>query len=167
MGRVSMWRVGMFTVLSVVLMSVLFWWVVRVQPERTADVETRLTAIAGQLRAPGDENTMTIASSSSAEAQQIKYEIQQELLANKSNAQIVDDMVKKYGSSVYASPPAQGFGLLAWFTPLFFLVVLSFVGVVAWLKQRELRQKVSQTPDPVTKNAALVSEIPVDLREYL
>lgn len=51
------------------------------------------------------------------------------------SAQVIrDKFVEKYGPSVMASPPAEGFGLLAYAAPL--AVVLMGVAVAAWTARK-------------------------------
>jgi cytochrome c-type biogenesis protein CcmH len=105
--------------------------------------QERFAALTSQLRAPGDENTMPVASSSSQMAQHIKYEIQQQLLAGKTNAEIIEEMVREYGPDVYAAPPMQGFGAAAWLVPILF-VAGSVFAAMRFLSERSAAESLPQ-----------------------
>jgi cytochrome c-type biogenesis protein CcmH len=90
----------------------------------------------------------TLAQSDSAAAQQIKRVIVQRIKAGDSEAQIKSLLVRQYGESILASPPAHGFNLLAWLLPLVgVLAGAGIVGVLAWRWSRGREEH--EEPPPV------------------
>lgn len=101
-------------------------------------LQQRVLSIAAQLRAPGDHNSMTVATSSLTTAQHMRYEIQQYLLAGKTRGQILQLMVAHYGARVLAAPAFGGVGRVFWVIPWLALASLGAVG--AELLRRGLRR---------------------------
>ena len=90
----------------------------------------------------------TLAQSDSAAAQQIKRVIVQRIKAGDSEAEIKSLLVRQYGESILASPPAHGFNLLAWLLPLVgILLGAGIVGALAWRWSREREER--EEPPPV------------------
>lgn len=69
----------------------------------------------------------------------LRTEIQEYLKQGKSQKEIVDAFVAKYGKVILAAPTTQGFDLAAWLTPFaalsFGLVVVYFV-IRAWTRRK-------------------------------
>jgi cytochrome c-type biogenesis protein CcmH len=80
----------------------------------------------------------TLAQSDSPAAQQIKRNIQAAISAGDTKSAIKKQLVRNYGESILASPPAHGFNLLAWVLPLAGIVVAAAVlGAAAWRWSRD------------------------------
>ena len=127
MGR----RFAVWSVVAVILFTVaLVLWVRQSGGADSGLLQRQVLSIGADLRAPGDENTLTVATSSSQLAQHIRYEVQQDLLAGKSKSQIVTALVSEYGPQVLAAPPARGFGIWVWALPVGFVVA---GGVLVWM----------------------------------
>lgn len=116
----------------------------RQQSVGDATLQERVLAVAAQLRAPGDRNTMTVATSSLPAGQHMRYDIQQELLQGDSQRQIIDNMVSLYGQDVLAAPPMQGFGRLVWVVPWAALGAL-VVGLVLLFRRNRRWQQTDGT----------------------
>lgn len=112
----------------------------RQQSVGNATLQERVLAVAAHLRAPGDRNTMTVATSSLPAGQHMRYEIQQELLQGDSQRQIIDNMVRLYGQDVLAAPPMQGFGRLVWVVPWAALGALAVGAVLLFRRNRRWQQ---------------------------
>jgi cytochrome c-type biogenesis protein CcmH len=78
-----------------------------------------------------DEN---IATSNADLAVTLRNQVRDMLLAGKTNRQIVDYMVDRYGNFVLFKPPVQGNTLLLWFGP--FVLLLIALGAIAWIIRR-------------------------------
>ncbi len=69
----------------------------------------------------------------------LRTEIQEHLKQGKSQQEIVDAFVAKYGKVILSAPPAKGFDLAAWVTPFaalgLGLMAVYFV-IKAWVQRR-------------------------------
>jgi cytochrome c-type biogenesis protein CcmH len=83
--------------------------------------ERRLAEISGELRCLVCQNE-TIAASNADLAQDLRAQIRGMIKAGKSNADIIDYMVARYGDFVLYRPPLKPLTLLLWLGPLFFLI---------------------------------------------
>lgn len=101
--------------------------ITRTQISDNGSLQEHVLSIAAQLHAPGDENTITVATSSLSTAQHIRFEIQQDLLAGMNRNQVLDAMQQEYGPSVLAAPSFSGFGSVVWAIPVVVLVGLLMI----------------------------------------
>jgi cytochrome c-type biogenesis protein CcmH len=89
----------------------------------------------------------------------LRTEIQGHLAEGKSQKEIVEAFVAKYGKVILAAPTTQGFDLAAWLTPFaalsFGLIVVYFV-IKAWTQ-----------PKPVLAGSASTPVIPDDYRDKM
>lgn len=87
--------------------------------------------------------------------QQIK-EIQAHLDKGLSDDQVIDAMIKEYGTAAYVEPPKSGFGLVAWLMPGVYLLlgaVLVFFIMSRWRKRAEVAEVVAAQTKPVSPEA--------------
>ncbi len=97
-------------------------------PPSAADLE-------GQLVCPVCKTTLD--QSDSPVANRMKAFIRRRIAAGASERQIKDELVAQFGHGVLASPPKNGFGLLAWLLPLVLLATGAIVvGVLIWAWSR-------------------------------
>ncbi len=97
--------------------------------------------------------------------QQIK-EIQAHLDKGLSDDQVIDAMIKEYGTAAYVEPPKSGFGLVAWLMPGVYLVLgaaLVFFIMSRWRKRAEVAeivapQKKSVSPEALERARALAQK---------
>lgn len=87
--------------------------------------ETRYKALVKELRCPKCQN-QNLADSNSPIAADLRREVYELLMQNKSDIEIVDFMVKRYGEFVLYRPKVSNLTYVLWFGP----VVLLLVGVV-------------------------------------
>jgi len=134
-------------------------------------LQQQVLSIAGQLHAPGDENTMTAATSSLTSAQHIRYQIQTLLLQGKTSSQIIQWMVQTYGPDVLAAPRLSGFGNVAWIAP--WAVLLVFASVAVLFVRRATKAKLTldvsektSVVHPVVSDE-MTNEIDSVLKDYL
>ncbi|MCU4185847.1 cytochrome c-type biogenesis protein CcmH [Acidiferrimicrobium sp. IK] len=85
-------------------------------------LEQRTMSLASQVRCPvcGGESA---AQSQVAAAVDIRTQIHQELAAGTPPRQVLDNIVRAYGTSILERPPARGIGLLVWIIPIGVVVV--------------------------------------------
>jgi cytochrome c-type biogenesis protein CcmH len=93
-------------------------------------------------------------------AERIRAFIRRRIAAGDSEAQIKAELVYQFGPAVLASPPAQGFGLLAWLLPLTGLAAAAvFVAAVA---RRWRRDEPEDEPLPPSLERLLERELASD-----
>lgn len=97
-------------------------------------VEQRLVHIAGELRCLVCQNE-SLAASRADLAQDLRREIREQIGQGKSDKEILDFMVGRYGDFVRYRPPLKGTTMLLWFGP-FLLLVAGVIGLVLYLRRR-------------------------------
>ena len=101
-------------------------------------VEARLGAIAEELRCLVCQNESLIASRADL-ALDLKRQVREQIKAGKSDAEIRDYMVQRYGDFVLYRPPVKSTTLLLWFGP-FLLLAAGFVAVWIFVRRRRTVQ---------------------------
>ena len=99
-----------------------------------AATEQRLFAISSELRCLVCQNE-SIAGSNAELANDLRREIRTMIRDGKSDAEIMDFMVSRYGDFVRYRPPLKGSTLLLWFGPVL-LFVVALGAMVRYLRRR-------------------------------
>jgi cytochrome c-type biogenesis protein CcmH len=97
--------------------------------------EKRLQALSAELRCLVCQN-QTIADSNAELAVDLRREIRGMIAAGKSDKEIIDFMVVRYGDFVLYRPPLKGTTLLLWFGPGL-LFVGGLVALIRYLRRRD------------------------------
>ena len=105
-------------------------------------LEARMLAIAGELRCLVCQNE-TIAASHADLAVDLRKQIRSQLTAGRSQQQIIDYMVARYGEFVLYRPPLQARTLLLWLGPF---VLLAVAAVVMAMQIRRRRRAALAQP---------------------
>ncbi len=110
-----------------------------------ADValEKRVTALAEELRCLVCQN-QTIADSNAPLAVDLKNQVREKLAEGRSEREIIDFMVARYGDFVLYRPPVKNATLLLWFGPPLLLVL----GL--WLFVRTVRRRRAGAAAPLS-----------------
>ena len=117
-------------------------------------VEARLVAIAEELRCLVCQNESLVASRADL-AMDLKREVREQVRAGKSDAEIRDFMVKRYGDFVLYRPPLKGSTLLLWFGP-FLLLAAGFAAIAIIVRRRRaVRAGALSTEDEARADALL------------
>lgn len=122
--------------------------------------EKRLQGLSEELRCLVCQN-QTIADSNAELAQDLRREIRSMIKDGKSDQQILDFMVTRYGDFVLYRPPVKGTTLLLWGGPLL-LLVLGLFTLVRYLKRRAVRvaeQEATLSVDDARRADALLKEL--------
>ena len=80
-------------------------------------------------------------------------EVDDLLAQGKSEQQIIDAFVAKYGSIVYVEPPKTGFGLVAWLMPVFYALVGFSLLVLVVRKMRNRQLSVAPAAPSIPSEA--------------
>ncbi|SDG65353.1 cytochrome c-type biogenesis protein [Propionivibrio dicarboxylicus] len=99
--------------------------------------EKRLVAISSELRCLVCQNE-SLAGSQAELANDLRREIRTMIEAGKSDGEIMDFMVSRYGDFVRYRPPLKGTTLLLWFGPVL-LLVGGLGGLFVFLRRRTRR----------------------------
>ena len=98
------------------------------------EIERRMVALSEDLRCLVCQNE-TIAASRADFANDLRREIREQMQANKSDKEIVDFLVARYGDFVLYRPPMKSTTVFLWFGPFIFLLA-GAVFLVFYLKRR-------------------------------
>lgn len=100
-------------------------------------LEARTRAVAAELRCPVCQG-LSLADSPSELSQEMKSVIREQLRAGKSEEEVKQYFISKYGEWILLEPKASGFNLLVYALPVFGL--LAGVGMIAVAARRWVRQ---------------------------
>ena len=120
-----------------------------VQIFSSEDKRQRFHELVAELRCPKCQN-QTLADSNSPIAQDLRDEIYRMLEDGKTNGEIVDFLVDRYGEFVMYRPPLKNTTLILWLTPLLLMVV--GIGILWWVYRRQTlnANPVKSEPDGVS-----------------
>ena len=89
-------------------------------------LEARLKAMSQELRCLVCQNS-TLADSSAPLAEDLRKEIRAQMRQGKSDKEVVDYLVARYGDFVRYRPPVNNSTALLWFGPFLLLIIGGFV----------------------------------------
>lgn len=98
------------------------------------DVEKRLVELSENLRCLVCQNE-TIAESRADFSNDMRREIREQIHANKTNEEILEFLVARYGDFVLYDPPFKPTTFLLWFGPLI-LFLVGLATLIVYLRQR-------------------------------
>ena len=107
-------------------------------PQENLDLEKRVMALAEELRCLVCQN-QTLADSHAALAIDLKNRIRELLREGKTEREVLDFMVQRYGDFVLYRPPLRAATALLWAGP-FILLALGVTGWIVWLRKRNTPQ---------------------------
>jgi cytochrome c-type biogenesis protein CcmH len=120
-------------------------------PAVASEQHPTLTEMEGRVMCPTCKG-QTLEESTAPAADRVRRFIALRIAAGDSRSEIEDALVAEYGEAILASPPARGFGLLAWVLPLAGLALgAAVVGLLAWRWSRG-----RDGPEPVTTSNGAV-----------
>lgn len=127
-------------------------------------VEQRMVAITEELRCLVCQNE-SLAGSRADLAQDLRREIRELIRQGKSDKEIMEFMVSRYGDFVRYRPPLKGTTFLLWFGPLL-LLVAGIATLALYLRRRGKRvADAALTPDEQRQAEALLEEAGGDGRK--
>jgi cytochrome c-type biogenesis protein CcmH len=103
--------------------------------------EQRLKALAHELRCLVCQN-QTIADSNADLAIDLRAQIREQIQAGKTDAQIKDYMVARYGDFVLYRPPVQSNTVLLWVAP--FVLLVGGVAFLFWQLRKRRKTVIAQ-----------------------
>ncbi len=102
--------------------------------------EKRFQELAYELRCPKCQN-QNIADSNAEIAKDLRTKIQQMLVADKTNPEIIDYMVERYGDFVLYEPRVKPQTYLLWYGPALFLLL--GLAIILWVIRGRRQSKES------------------------
>ena len=121
------------------------------------EVEKRMLALTMDLRCLVCQNE-SIADSRADFSNDIRREIREQIKANKSDKEIIQFLVDRYGDFVLYNPPMQPTTILLWFGPAVLFVVGLGSLIVYLRRRREQIEEVSLSEAELKKAEALLNE---------
>ena len=115
-------------------LAVLFWLGCALAQD--AGLERRVTNLAHELRCLVCQN-QTIADSNAPLAVDLRNQIREQLAAGKSERDVVDFMVARYGDFVLYRPPLKASTVLLWVGP-FAALIAGFYFLARFLRRRQI-----------------------------
>jgi len=121
-----------------------------VEPQEFADEEMRerYLQFTRELRCPKCQN-QNLADSNAPIAQDLRAQLYRLLNEGKSDGQIVEFMVDRYGDYVLYKPPLEARTVLLWLAPVLMLGI--GVLVIAGVVRRSRRASTAQAPQTLTE----------------
>jgi cytochrome c-type biogenesis protein CcmH len=136
MSFVSMEKLAL--VLALMLL-VPYGWAKEAAPvAEDPEIERRMIALSEDLRCLVCQNE-SLAGSRADFANDLRREIREQMHANKSDKEIVDFLVARYGEFVLYRPPVKPSTMILWFGPFIFLLI-GAVLLVVYLKRRRFEE---------------------------
>jgi cytochrome c-type biogenesis protein CcmH len=139
------------------LLSPVSWAKEAIPVAEDPELEQRMIALSEDLRCLVCQNE-TIAASRADFANDLRREIREQMSANKSDKEIIDFLVARYGDFVLYRPPVKSTTLFLWFGP-FILLLGGAIVLVVYLKRRRKRVEEPVLTEQQLKQAeALLKE---------
>lgn len=110
-----------------------------------AELEARYNVLIDELRCLVCQN-QNLKGSNSELAKDMRDKVYQMITAGKTNQEIIDFMVARYGDFVLYKPPFKSITLLLWLGPLLFFVIAMIV-LFRIVKQRNQKISVEMTDE--------------------
>ncbi len=126
--------------------------------ELTAQQEQQAATLYGELKCPVCKN-QSLAESTSFLAEEMKVQIRDLVAAGKTNQDVIDFYVERYGDWILMRPRAEGRGLVAWLAPggaILFGLGWVFVALRRW--SRTPQEAATLSPEHAELVKAAISE---------
>jgi len=120
-------------------------------------LEKRMIGLAENLRCLVCQNE-SLASSHAELAEDLRREVREQMAKGKSDQEIIDYLVARYGDFVLYNPPVKSYTVLLWFGPFAMLLLGAGVLVFQLRKRRQTVQESVLTPEAQARAASLLNE---------
>ena len=121
------------------------------------EVEKRMLTLTENLRCLVCQNE-TIVDSRADFSNDIRREIREQIKANKTDPEIIQFLVDRYGDFVLYNPPMKATTILLWFGPAA-LLLFGLISLVMYLRRRRVQiEEVSLSQAELEKAEALLNE---------
>lgn len=121
------------------------------------EIEKRMLALTMDLRCLVCQNE-SIADSRADFSNDIRREIREQIKANKSDQEIIQFLVDRYGDFVLYNPPMKPTTILLWFGPVI-LFMIGLGSLIVYLRRRRVQiEEVSLSQSQLEQAEALLNE---------
>jgi cytochrome c-type biogenesis protein CcmH len=127
----------LFSLSPLPILSPVSWAKEAIPVAEDPELERRMLELSEDLRCLVCQNE-TIAASRADFANDLRREIREQMSADKSDKEIIDFLVARYGDFVLYRPPVKSTTLFLWFGP-FILLLGGAIVLVVYLKRRRKR----------------------------
>lgn len=126
------------------------------------DVDARVKRIVAQLRCPVCQN-LSVQDSPSKVAGAFRERVRQLVVAGRSDQQVLDFFVARYGDWILLSPPKRGIALIVWLAPILLLaggLALAVATVRRWTARGRRLQAAGQArPEALAQARATLATL--------
>ncbi len=150
------WRWWWVVIAAAALVALCLVWPA---PAAAQSSEADVRRVASQLRCVVCDH-QSVAESNAELATQMRAVIREQQAAGRTDREIIQFFVERYGDTILYAPPRRGFSLLAWWVPVVVLLV-GAAGAVGFWRQRQRSQPAQ--PSPTTLSASPHEAAPDDL----
>ena len=117
---------SLILLLAILTLVAAIWSFMTISAARNQTLDQRVHDVGSQLKCPVCQGE-SVADSPSTLSQQMRGVIRQQLQSGKSEQEVIQYFVDRYGQQIVWSPPWQGFALLAWLVPIALLLAGAFL----------------------------------------
>jgi len=143
--------------LFILIVSPLNWAKEALPVAENPEIEKRMIALSEELRCLVCQNE-SLAGSRSDFAKDIRREIREQLIENKSDKEITDFLVARYGDFVLYRPPVRTNTMLLWFGPFIFLLIGACVLIFYLKKRRNIFQEAPLSNEKLKQAETLLNK---------
>ena len=134
-------------------------WLAWPAPAAGQSSEADVRRVASQLRCVVCDH-QSVAESNAELAAQMREVIREQQAAGRTDREIIQFFVERYGDTILYAPPRRGFSLLAWWVPVIVLL-LGAAGAAGFWRQRQRPQPAQ--PAPAALSVSPQEAVPGDL----
>ncbi len=150
-------KICWFIILLIFVIPSLAWAKEAIPVAEDPEVEKRMLALTMDLRCLVCQNE-SIADSRADFSNDIRREIREQIKANKSDQEIIQFLVDRYGDFVLYNPPIKPTTIFLWFGPVA-LFIIGFWALIVYLKRRRQQiEEISLSEAQLKKAEALLNE---------
>lgn len=150
-------KVAVIVFLLFLLIPITGWSKEAIPVAEDPEVEKRMLTLTENLRCLVCQNE-TIADSRADFSNDIRREIREQIKADKTDPEIIQFLVDRYGDFVLYNPPMKATTILLWFGPAA-LLLFGLISLIMYLRRRRVQiQEVSLSQAELEKAEALLNE---------
>lgn len=150
-------KIIIFTLVLFLVSPLTVWAKEAIPVAEDPEIEKRMLALTVDLRCLVCQNE-SIADSRAEFSNDIRREIREQIKANKTDKEIVQFLVDRYGDFVLYNPPMKPTTILLWFGPVI-LFMIGLGSLVVYLRRRRLQiEDVALSPEQLNEAEALLNE---------
>jgi cytochrome c-type biogenesis protein CcmH len=142
-------RLPLYLLLTALVLVAATWSTLLIAAPKQQTLDQRVQGVASQLKCVVCQGE-SVADSQAGLAQEMRLVIRDQLQQGKSDQEVLQYFVQRYGEDIIWSPPWQGFSLLVWLVPIVFWlggVVLLIFLFREWRAMATRRRLATAAPE--------------------